>query len=162
MCDQWILYTCQHAINFLGDRIGVGFLFVYCYCPPRFSKRGGHSNSFIRPSVPLSVWHKNFKVHIFSSIHDKRFNIWHAWSSWQALLIGTMPWPWPSLLTCFKVKFVAARGSTILQICFSVFKLIYTSRKFNFLSVSVFQLENEKGRAPGRALCAKWAREGTF
>ena len=29
-------------------------------------------------------------------------------------------------------------------------------------SKSVFQLENEKGRAPGRALCAKWAREGTF
>ena len=27
---------------------------------------------------------------------------------------------------------------------------------------TVFQLENEKGRAPGRALCAKWAREGTF
>ena len=26
----------------------------------------------------------------------------------------------------------------------------------------VFQLGNEKGRAPGRALCAKWAREGTF
>ena len=22
---------------------------------------------------------------------------------------------------------------------------------------TVFQLENEKGRAPGRALCAKWA-----
>ena len=29
-------------------------------------------------------------------------------------------------------------------------------------NISVFQLENEKGRAPGRALCAKWAREGTF
>ena len=29
-------------------------------------------------------------------------------------------------------------------------------------SIAVFQLENEKGRAPGRALCAKWAREGTF
>ena len=27
---------------------------------------------------------------------------------------------------------------------------------------TVFQLENEKGRAPGWALCAKWAREGTF
>ena len=27
---------------------------------------------------------------------------------------------------------------------------------------TVFQLENEKGRAPGRALFAKWAREGTF
>ena len=27
---------------------------------------------------------------------------------------------------------------------------------------AVFQLGNEKGRAPGKALCAKWAREGTF
>ena len=31
-----------------------------------------------------------------------------------------------------------------------------------FMVNAVFQLENEKGRAPGRALCAKWAREGTF
>ena len=30
------------------------------------------------------------------------------------------------------------------------------------LCIPVFQLETEKGRAPGRTLCAKWAREGTF
>ena len=34
--------------------------------------------------------------------------------------------------------------------------------KLIMILYSVFQLENEKGRAPGRALCAKWAREGTF
>ena len=30
------------------------------------------------------------------------------------------------------------------------------------IQLAVFQLENEKGRAPGRALCTKWAMEGTF
>ena len=30
------------------------------------------------------------------------------------------------------------------------------------LDRSVFQLENEKGKAPGRTLCEKWAKEGTF
>ena len=30
------------------------------------------------------------------------------------------------------------------------------------VKLTVIQLENEKGRAPGRALCAKWAKEGTF
>ena len=29
-------------------------------------------------------------------------------------------------------------------------------------ATAVFQLENEKGRAPGRALCTKRIREGTF
>ena len=28
--------------------------------------------------------------------------------------------------------------------------------------VAVFQLENEKGWAPGLALCAQWAREGGY
>ena len=28
--------------------------------------------------------------------------------------------------------------------------------------ISVFQLENKRGRMPGRALCEQWAREGTF
>ena len=37
---------------------------------------------------------------------------------------------------------------------------MHCNRKLN--APSVLQIENEKGRAPGRALCAKWAREGVF
>ena len=73
-CNVWsmnIVYlsTCN---KFSGGENQDGiFLFVYCYCPPCFSKRGGHSNSFIRPSVPLSLCHKNFKVHIFSNLMNR-------------------------------------------------------------------------------------------
>ena len=46
--------------------------------------------------------------------------------------------------------------------CFPISELLPAAEHQAYNTSTVFQLENEKGRAPDRALCAKWAREGTF
>ena len=84
------------------------------YCPPQ--KRG--TLKLIRPSVCLSVCHKNFNLpHIFWSINDRTLIFgMHDLCDQPFLLVPAVILTFQAL-TYLKVKFVAWLGNTILRIC---------------------------------------------
>ena len=96
------------------------------------------SHSSVRPSVPLSVYHKNFNLgNNFCTITGRALRLGMC-SLWRDLSDGTMSWPWPWPLTYFKVKFVAERGTTILWICLFEFQYQFHNKTYaNFRMLHV-------------------------